>query len=86
MLSFIDCRDFSELTEEEIRAIEEAEHLPPVEACARGHDLANTPKGCRLVIQYMYESIERAEKNQDGEQSEVLHKDLDMFVSEHHYI
>lgn len=86
MLSFVDCRDFSDLTEEEIHAIEEAEHLPPVEACARGHNLANTPEGCRKVIKYMYESIERAEHNQDGEQSEILHKDLEKFVSEHHYI
>lgn len=86
MLSFVDCRDICDLTEEEIHAIEEAEHLPPVEACARGNSLSHSPEGCRQVIKYMYESIERAEKNEDGEQSELLHKDLQRFVSEHHYI
>jgi hypothetical protein len=86
MITLEDCVDMSGLTDEEILSVEEAEHLPPMEACARGHQLAESPKGCRLMMKYLLDSIERAEGSNDLKHAEELHRDYEQFAARHHYI
>lgn len=45
VITLVDCVGISGLTDEEVLSLEEAEHLPSIEACARGHQLAESPKG-----------------------------------------
>ena len=86
MLSLEDCKDMSGLTQEEIQSIEDAEHLSPIVACARGHNLIESPKGCRLVMKYLSDSIEHAEEKNDLKHADELHRDIESFAATHHYI
>jgi hypothetical protein len=65
MLTIQDCIELSELTEEEIRAIAEHEHIPEMAAIELGNYLIHTPDGERRVKAMIVDDIEaaRAEGN-----------------------
>jgi hypothetical protein len=46
VITLVDCVGIRGLTDEEILSLEEVEHLPSTKACARGDQLAESPKGC----------------------------------------
>lgn len=60
MLSLQECIDFSNLTEDEIEAIAEHEHIPEIVAAELGATLLQTPSGVCLIKLYLLENIERA--------------------------
>jgi hypothetical protein len=60
MLTIQDCIELSELTEEEILAIAEHEHIPEMAALELGSYLVRTPEGERRVKAMIAEDIEVA--------------------------
>lgn len=86
MLTYKDCADFSDLTEEEIHSVEDGEHLPAIAACARGQGLSASPRGCRLLLKYMLARLEHVEGRNDVAHIAGLQQDLARFARKHHYI
>lgn len=60
MLSLQECIDFSDLTEDEIEAIAEHEHVPEIVAAEIGATLLQTNSGVCLIKLYLLENIEHA--------------------------
>ncbi len=60
MLSLQECIDFSDLSEEEIEAIAEHEHVPEIVAAELGATLLQTASGVCLIKLYLLENIEQA--------------------------
>ncbi len=60
MLSLQECIDFSNLTEDEIEAIAEHEHIPEIVAAELGATLLQTTSGVCLIKLYLLENIEQA--------------------------
>ncbi len=70
MLTIRDCIELSELTEEEILAIAEHEHIPEMAALELGNYLVHTPEGEQRIRSMIVEDIERA--RHDGNLERVL--------------
>lgn len=60
MLSLQECIDFSDLSEEEIEAIAEHEHVPEIVAAEIGATLLQSTSGVCLLKLYLLENIEQA--------------------------
>lgn len=60
MLSLQECLDFSDLSEEEVEAIAEHEHVPEIVAAEIGNTLLKTKAGICLIKLYLLENIEHA--------------------------
>ena len=60
MLSLQECIDFSDLSEDEIEAIAEHEHVPEIVAAEIGATLLQTTNGVCLIKLYLLENIEQA--------------------------
>ena len=60
MLSLQECIDFSDLSEDEIEAIAEHEHVPEIIAAEIGATLLQTTSGVCLIKLYLLENIEQA--------------------------
>lgn len=86
MLTYKDCADFSDLTDEEIHSVEDSEHLPAIAACARAQGLATTPQGCRLLLKYLLDRLEHMEARNDVQHVTDLHRNLEQFAHKHHYV
>lgn len=86
MLTLTDCVHFSELTAAEIDAIAEHEHIDDVIACELGQFLVHSPHGCRLILKYMVDDIEQAELHHDFARSQHLHRVINQFAAQHHFI
>jgi hypothetical protein len=65
MLSFEDCVALSCLSEDEIAAIAEHEHLPMVVAAELGNYLVQTPDGTRHIKEMIRDDIEAADARGD---------------------
>jgi hypothetical protein len=65
MLSLEDCIALSSLTEEEIAAIAEHEHLPMMVAAELGNYLVQTPDGSRYIRRMIREDITAAHARGD---------------------
>jgi len=65
MLSLEDCVALSNLTEEEIAAIAEHEHLPMVVAAELGSYLTQTPDGSRYIRSMIQDDIKAADARGD---------------------
>ncbi len=65
MLTFEDCLGLCELSEEEIRAIAEHEHLPQIVALELGSDLMRGPDGELLASHMLIDDIRAAERRGD---------------------
>ena len=65
MLSIEDCIALSSLTEEEVAAIAEHEHLPMVVAAELGSYLVSTPDGSRYVKRMIRDDIAAARARGD---------------------
>ena len=83
MLTYQDCVGLCELTEEEIRAIAEHEHLPELIALELGQYLAQTEDGQRSIRRMILDDIEAAQSAGDREKILRLKATMKHFVDTH---
>ncbi len=85
MLTFEDCLALCELTEEEVDAIAEHEHLGETAALELGAYLMRTPDG-EIMIQHMImDDIRAAQARGDFAHSAKLKGTLRHFIETHHH-
>ncbi len=65
MLTLNDCMSQCDLTEDEIAAIAEHEHLPEIVALELGQYLAHLPKGAATIRRMIHEDISDAQSRSD---------------------
>jgi S-ribosylhomocysteine lyase LuxS involved in autoinducer biosynthesis len=70
MLTIQDCIELSELTEEEILAIAQHEHIPAMAALELGNYLVHTPEGEKRIKAMIVDDIEDAQRS--GRMQRVL--------------
>jgi hypothetical protein len=83
MLTFADCVALSELTDEEIAAIAEHEHLPMIVAAELGNYLIHRAEGVPRIKQIIADDIVSAEQHGNHRHALALKPVLRHFI-EHH--
>lgn len=83
MLSIQDCIAFSELSEEEILAIAEHEHIPEIVAAEMGNYLVHTPDGEVRVRAIIVDDIREAQRCENRERALALKLILKHYLGEH---
>jgi len=83
MLTYQDCIGLSDLTEEEIKAIAEHEHVPDIVALEFGHYLIETEDGVPAIKAIIIDDIAHAEKNGDSKHATKLKLVLQHFIDTH---
>lgn len=83
MLSLHDCLSLSDLTEDEILAIAEHEHIPEIAALEFGNFLLHTTTGEIRIREMIEDDIADAERRGDRPHATVLRTVLDRFVACH---
>ena len=83
MLTAKECLEFSDLTEEEILAIAEHEHIPEVLAAELGSCLLQTDAGAWLIKRFILEDLEQAKAHGRTERITQLNTVLSHFEAEH---
>jgi hypothetical protein len=83
MLTLEDCIAFSELTEEEILAIADHEHIPEMAAAEMGNYLMHSPSGEIRVRAIIVDDIKEAERSGDRTRAIVLKLILKRYLGEH---
>jgi hypothetical protein len=72
MLTLQDCLDLCELSESEIAAIAEHEHIPMIAATELGAYLLHRPHGVERIRQMIVDDIAAAKSRGDGRHALVL--------------
>lgn len=85
MLTWTDCVELSELTEDEIDAIAQHEHIPEMIALEMGNYLIHTHSGERRVKAMIRDDIRQAEEEGRPERVATLKQVLRHYV-EHHRV
>lgn len=83
MLTIEDCIELSDLTEEEILAIAEHEHIPEMVAVELGSYLVHTPSGEKRIKRMIRDDLEEARAKGDTRRIAMLKMVLKHYV-EHH--
>jgi hypothetical protein len=83
VLTFEDCLGLCQLSEEEIQAIAEHEHLPEIVALELGNFLIRGPAGDLLVSHMVIEDIRAAEQRGDLVHAARLKRTLRHFIEDH---
>jgi hypothetical protein len=83
MLTLQDCIGLSELTEEEILAIAEHEHIPEMAALELGNYLIQTPSGERRIKRMIVDDLDAARRAGDSTRVLALKLCLRHYL-EHH--
>jgi hypothetical protein len=83
VLTFEDCLGLCGLSEEEIRAIAEHEHLPEIVALELGNYLMRGPDGELLVSHMFIDDIRAAERRGDLLHAASLKRALRHFIEQH---
>lgn len=83
MLTLQDCIELSELTEEEILAIAEHEHIPEMVALELGNYLIHTESGERRIKRMIADDIKHAQDTGNAKHAAVLKGVLKHYL-EHH--
>jgi hypothetical protein len=83
MITLEDCLGFCDLTEEEVLAIAEHEHLPEIAAIAYGQYLLNRDHGTEKVFRMIVDDIRVAQRRGDGEHVRTLLHVLHHFLRNH---
>jgi len=83
MLTYEDCVDLSGLSDEEIDAIAEHEHIPKIVALELGNYLLETEAGVPAIKKIILEDISDAEACGDLVQAAKLKLVLQHFISTH---
>ncbi len=74
MLTYEDCLELSDLTEEEVEAIAQHEHIPEIVALELGSYLVHGPDGVPMIKRIILDDIE--EERRLGNQKKALHLKL----------
>ncbi len=82
MLTYEECLDMCDLTQGEIEAIAEHEHMDPMIAMALGQYLT-THNGDQRIREIIFDDIRHAERNGNTEHAESLRKVLKHFLATH---
>ena len=83
MLSIKDCVDYCELSEKEIQAIAEHEHIPQVLAAELGENLLKSDVGTWLIKRYIADDIQYAEHAGEHGRASELRDVLEQFSRAH---
>jgi hypothetical protein len=83
MLTFEDCLALCELTEAEVAAIAEHEHLPQLPAVELGAYLMQGADGQVLVEHMLVDDIRAAQRRGDLVHAAMLKRTLRQFIDEH---
>ena len=83
MLSLQDCVALSDLTEEEIAAIAEHEHIPEIVAAELGHYLVQSDRGVPMLKRMIIDDIEAARRRHDLDHALKLRLVLHHFIRTH---
>jgi len=83
MLTYEDCVDLSGLTDEEIDAIAEHEHVPRIVALEYGNYLLKTADGVPAIKAIILDDIDTAQAKGNAFEAAKLKLTLQHFVSEH---
>jgi len=83
MLSLEDCLALCELTEEEVLAIAEHEHLPEIVAAELGNYLIHRPRGEMAIRRMILDDIEDARRGGDIARVAKLKLVLKHFIATH---
>ena len=83
MLTLQDCIELSDLSEEEILAIAEHEHIPEMLAVEMGNYLVHTASGEKRIKRMIVDDIKHAQEAGDLKHVAVLKSVLKHFVAEH---
>ena len=83
MLTFEDCIALCGLSEDEIAAIAEHEHIPEITALELGDYLVQTDDGELLIKKMIIDDIEHSRANGNIEHAELLELVLKRFVLTH---
>jgi len=84
MLTYEDCVGLSELTEGEIEAIAEHEHIPEIAALEMGNYLVHTPAGERRLKTFIADDLALARVSGNQQHAALLRAVLKNFVAQHH--
>ena len=83
MLTLQDCIELSDLSEEEILAIAEHEHIPEMAAVEMGNYLVHTPEGEVAIKRMIADDIAHARETGNTKHAAVLRHVLKHYL-EHH--
>lgn len=83
MITLEDCLGFCDLTEEEVLAIAEHEHMPEMAAIAYSQYLKNQDQGTHVIRQMIIDDIRTAQRRGDGEHLRTLLHVLHHFLRNH---
>jgi hypothetical protein len=83
MLTWEDCLALCELTEDEIAAIAEHEHVPQMAAAEFGNYLVHSPKGVPMIRRIILDDIAAARRRGDLTHAAKLKLVLRHFVHSH---
>ncbi|MCC8986977.1 MAG: hypothetical protein LM523_04590 [Candidatus Contendobacter sp.] len=83
MLCYQDCVELSDLTEEEIEAIAQHEHLPEMAALELGSYLVHTAEGIPMIKRIILDDIEEARRRGHDQKALQLKLVLKHFVDTH---
>ena len=83
MLTLQDCIELSDLSEEEIEAIAEHEHVPEIIAVELGQYLLKTEEGVPVIKRIILDDIRDAELRKDFAHVERLRAVLRHFIATH---
>lgn len=83
MLTYQDCLGLCDLTEEEVAAIAEHEHLPSIIAAEMGNYLVTTPNGQTAIRRIILDDIAAAQAHGDRAHATKLKLVLKHFCDTH---
>ena len=83
MLTLQECLEFTELTEDEIHAIAEHEHVPEIVAAELGDCLLRSEEGICLIRRFMLDDIAVARLQGQQGKADHLHQVLEHFDETH---
>jgi hypothetical protein len=81
MISLEDCIAMCGLTEEEVLAIAEHEHIPEIAAAALANYLMNQERGCEQIRDMIRDDIRNALRRSDREHARELLMALRHFIT-----
>ena len=83
MLTYTDCIEMCDFTNEEIEAIAEHEHIPEMLAIELAEYLIHSPDGVPRIRKIILEDIEHARAHHDPEKVHRLELVLKYFIATH---
>lgn len=83
MLTLKDCIALCDLTEQEVAAIAEHEHIPTIVAAELGNYLVHDEDGVPMIRRYIVDDIEAAAARGDKKHAQLLKLALWHFIQTH---